>query len=185
MKGVVPAHLRDRFSYLDNLKPSDAPLPWRKLPTVHLGGLWHVGFGEKSDLLLLISVTGRGAVDCTTGEVVARDDAEYYAPLGSLTGDGIGPLENQIVHVAGISGGGLSRATSDGWSIELHPLSWPDEEIILCPPGQTMLWQAQGAGENLFKLQPLPSPLVAFGFSPTGKTLIVATSSDLTVFHRD
>lgn len=184
MKGIIPAHLQDRFAYVDGLRPSDPPQPWRKLPAVHLGGLWQVGFGEQSDLLLLISVSGRGVVACPTGEVVARDDAEYYADPGSLEGEGIGPLENELVRMAGISGGGLSRATSDGWSIELHPLSWPDEELIFCPPGQTMLWQAPGTDDGLFKLQPLPSPLVAFGFSPTGQTLVIATSSDLTIFYR-
>ncbi|MDE1919055.1 MAG: hypothetical protein KGH96_23710 [Sphingomonadales bacterium] len=184
MKGIIPAHLEDRFKYLDRLRPTAPTMPWCKLPVVHLGGLWQVGFGSKSDYLLLVSVSGRGVVACATGEIVARDDAEYYVEPGSLEGEGIGPLQDQLVQMAGISGGGLSRATSDGWSIELHPLSWPDEELILCPPGQTMLWQSPSAGDDLIKLQPLPSPLVAFGFSPTGKTLVIATSSDLTIFYR-
>jgi hypothetical protein len=185
MKGVVPEHLRERFAYLDALQASKPPSPWRQQPVVHVGGLWHLGFGDCSDLLLLISVSGRGVVSCSSGEKLDRDDAEYYPNPGALEAKGIGPLDGQVVRIAGSAGGGLPRVTEDGWGLELHPLSWPDEELFLCPPGQTMLWQQPGVASSLIKLAPPISPLVAYGFSPTGKSLVVATSSDVTIFHRD
>ncbi|AJA10268.1 hypothetical protein SKP52_16980 [Sphingopyxis fribergensis] len=183
-KGAVPDHLRDRFRYLDGLAPASALGPWRKLTAVAVGGLQHIGFASKSDLLLVVSVSGRGVVDCATGGKVARDDEEYHPDFGSLEAEGIGPLEGQQIRVAGTSGGGLSHATEDGWLIELHPLSWPEEEFFLCPPGQTMLWNPPAAEPELFKLRPLPSSLVAYGFSPTGKSFVIATSSDLEIYSR-
>lgn len=184
-KGTVPSHLRDRFRYLDGLAPASDLGPWRKLTTVAVGGLQHIGFASKSDLLLVVSgARGRGVVDCVNGDKVARDDEEYYPDFGSLEAEGIGPLVGQQIRVAGISGGGLSHATEDGWLIELHPLSWPEEEFFLCPPGQTMLWNPPATEPELFKLRPLLSSLVAYGFSPTGRSLVIATSSDLEIYSR-
>jgi hypothetical protein len=183
-KGTVPEHLRDRFAYLDRLEPANVFAPWQRLGVLAVGGLWYVGFADRSDLLLLISSAGRGVVDCMSAQKLARDDSEYYLDAGSLEADGIGPLEGQIVRVAGPEGGGLTRATTDGWGIELHPISWPEEELFLCPPGHTMLWEPPGSKPALIKLRPLPSTLVAYGFSPTGKSLVIATSSDVEIYGR-
>lgn len=183
-KGVVPEHLRERFDYLDSLRAGDPPPPWRRVGAVPVGGLLQVGFGAGTDLLLILSIAGRGVVDCATGERLARDDRDYWADPGALEAAGLGPLEGQAVRIAGAGGGGLSTRTDDGWEIELHPLSWPQEELFLCPPGQSMLFQNPGAGRSLVKLRPFPSDLRAFGFSPTGRSLVIATSSDVEIFHR-
>lgn len=183
-RGVVPDHLKSRFAYLDALVPEDVITPWRRLGVIAVGGLSSAGFADHSDLLLLISSAGRGVIDCISAQKVARDEDDYYPDAGSLEADGIGPLEGQSIRMAGPAGGGLTRATHDGWGIELHPLSWPEEELFLCPPGHTMLWEPTGTAPALVKLRPLPSTLIAFGFSPTGKSLIIATSSDVEIYSR-
>ena len=183
-KGVVPEQLRERFDYLDSLPAGDPPAPWRRVGVVAVGGLLQVGFAAGTDLLLIVSHSGRGVVDCATGERLARDDCDYWADSSALEADGIGPLDGQRIRIAGAGGGSLSQATEDGWSIERHPLSWPADELILCPPGEDMLVQAPGAGRGLAKLRPLPSELRAFGFSPTGRSLVIATASDVEIFHR-
>ena len=184
-KGVVPKHLRERFAYLDGLVPSEHPDPWRRAAVIPIGGLWHVGFGVDPHLLLVLSVAGRGVIDCVKQQTIARNEDDYYPDVGRLEAEGIGPLAGQRVRVAGNAGGGLPTTTSDSWGIQLHPLSWPEEELFLCPPGQDMLWQAPGAPSSLIKLKPLPSSLVAFGFSPDGQSLIIATSSELEILRRD
>lgn len=129
-KGVVPDHLKDRFRYLDGLAPATALGPWCELAMVAIGGLEHIGFAPNSDLLLVISTSGRGVVDCATGCKIGRDEVEYYPDCGSLEAEGISPLDGQHIRMAGIYGGGLPRTTEDGWLIELHPLSWPQEELF-------------------------------------------------------
>ncbi len=131
----------------------------------------------------IVERSGR-VIDCRTGEKVARDDADYYADSDTLEADGIGPLEGQRIRVAGIHGGGLSHVTKDGWLIELHPLSWPEEEFFLCPPGQTMLWNRPDQQPALSKICPFPTSLVAYGFSPTGQSLVIATSSEVAIHSR-
>ena len=184
-RSQIPPHLEARFAYINGLQHAEPPPPWHRTGIVPVGGLWHVGFGSNSDLALVISVSGRGVIDCTTGQKLARDDEEYHPNEGSLDADGIGPLQDQKIRIAGIWGGGLTRLTADGWSVEPHPLSWPNEELLLCPPGQTMLWQPNDQEPNLIKLGNFASSLVAYGFSPTGRSLIIATSSEFIIYGRE
>ena len=122
-------------------------------------------------------------LDCRSGANLARDDAASFPDPGLLTAAGVGPLEGDDVRVAGLFGGGLSRQTEDGWTVEALPLTWPDERLVLCPPSQTMFWAPEGQADPTH-LPGSATSLVAYGFSPTGRTLIVATSSDVAIFHR-
>jgi len=52
------------------------PEPWRHVASHGIGGLTDIGYGEGSDLLLVVSHNGRGVFDCLSGERVARDRVE-------------------------------------------------------------------------------------------------------------
>lgn len=183
-KGVVPVHLKSQFVYLDALTPASPPPPWRKTGAFAVGGLESVGFGNASDFLLIASSAGRGVIDCITGELVARDRDDFAFDVGTLICEGIGPLAGQAIRMSGLYGGGLPNSTSDGWSLERHPLSWPADEIFFCPPGQSMLWSPKGTMPMLTKLAGFVSELRAFGFAPTGRSWVLASSSDATVYTR-
>ena len=121
-------------------------------------------------------------------KVVERADADSTDPdradLGRADLDKVlGPLEGDDVRVAGLFGGGLSRQTEDGWTVDALPLTWPDERLVLCPPGQTMFWAPDGQADPIC-LPGSATSLVAYGFSPAGRSLVVATSSDVAIFHR-
>ena len=185
MNRALDEHLRVRMNALAALPPSAPPEPWRKVGTLPVGGLTEVGFGDSTDLLLVISGAGRGVVDGHTGRLIARDDSDdLFFDAGNLLAEGIGPLAGVKVRVAGLRGGGLSTNTSDGWGLERLPRAWPDDELILSPPGQTMLWTPRDQPVKLIKLAGFISEVCAFGFSPTGKVFIVATASDLAIFSR-
>lgn len=183
----VPEHLRERFDLLERLPVErDLPKPWRNVGTFAVGGLTDVGFADSSDLLLCISGSGRGVFDCLAGLRVARDDSSDFAfDLGNLIAEGIGPLAGQRIRTAGMYGGGLASGSGDGWCIERHPFSFPDDELFVSPPGHTMLWTRRDEEVRLTKLGRFVTELRAFGFSPTGRTLVVAVSSDVTIFARD
>lgn len=186
MRGVIPEHLQARFDALNELKPMTAPpKPWRFAKLLSVGGLTGVGFGNSSDLLLVTSHSGRGVVNCRSSAFVARDDGEFRFDIGNLLVEGIGPLAGMPVRVSGVQGGGMPCKTDDGWGIERIPLSWPDDEFILSPPGQTMLWSPPNAQMNLFKLAKFSAEVRAFGFSPTGLSMLVATAADISIFTRE
>jgi hypothetical protein len=101
---------------------------WRRV-RVHVGGVTAVGFGADAELLLVLTHSGLGVIDLTTGQTLARasdddlglDDYPIWAP-------GIGPLSNQRIQLAGLWGGGLRTTAPDGWSVYRIAPSWPLEK---------------------------------------------------------
>ena len=158
------------------------PTPWRY--HVHpVGGLWAVGFGPGSDLLLVLSVSGRGVFDCLSGERIARDPEEdEYEDHYDETAEtvlGIGPLAGVRVPVCGTGGGvdtqrTLPVSSTDGWSMALLPSrNRGNECVALRAP----------SSEKSITLIDAEEPR-AFGFSPTGRCLIVAEPHTLHVWSR-
>ncbi len=180
----VRADLRSQMQCVLDLPVDQPPSPWRLAGGSAVGGLTEVGFAPGSDLLLVVSSQGRGVFDCLTGERVARDRSEpegvgpdWQDPF-DLWAVGIGPLAGQHIRTAGISGGGLTRATRDGWSVERLALEWPDETLLL-----RQGWGFGYSPSELVKIA-VYSEVRAFGFSPTGRSLVFATSSDLAIWSR-
>ena len=158
-----------------------APAPWREVDVEGVGGLWNVGFVEGAELLLVCASSGRSLIDCTTGRVVARDEAEGEADRLQQTGRGIGPVVGVPVRMAGHCGGVLPATTPDGWSITFIHHDWPAGSAVLQPPGADVWLDAHCdrcvrlVAYEIFR---------AGGFSPSGRTLVIAEPHGLRVFTR-
>lgn len=155
----------------------DPPAPWRRSSVFAVGGLFGVGYAADRDLLLVLSSQGRGVFDCLTGEKLARDYDEahdFFDPI-RLTAAGFGPLAGQTVRVGGLFGGGLPLTTADGWCLEAQARVWPTHSVFLTAPG---------ARESVCVGEDGACELRACGFSETGRSFVIATSCDLTVFAR-
>lgn len=182
--------LRER--YLD-APVVPAPEPWRPVPggMIPVGGLLGIGFAvcprSGRDLVMVVSGDGHGLFDAVTGEKIARDrdpDPETSTPDDSpdLTCPGLGPIAGTPVHIAGLFGGGLHSTSSDGWTVSVVSPDWPCHRVVLAtgdalhrgPAGETW-WHVLHARYSEFR---------AAGFSPSGRTLAIATSSDLTLWTR-
>ncbi|MEV4228586.1 hypothetical protein AB0J81_16085 [Streptomyces bobili] len=172
-----------------------APTPWRPVfgsSLAPVGGLLGIGFAvhpaSGNDLVMVVSQDGHGLFDAVTGERIARDRdpaPEDAMPDESedLSCPGLGPVAGVRVRVAGLFGGGLHSGTGDGWSVEVVQPAWPNERVLLShgdglphkgPHGEKW-WHVFHASWSTFR---------AAGFSPSGRTLAVATSSDLTLWSR-
>jgi hypothetical protein len=123
-------------------------------------------------------------IDAISGEKVARDAAEYFENERYLEAEGIGPLSRTIVRVAGVAGGALPRGTSDMWSVELVTMEWPVTDVLLFAPGASLFGSLHGRPDSFTKLAS-ESEVRGAGFSYSGRSLIVATSSDITIFGRE
>jgi hypothetical protein len=149
-----------------------------------IGGLTEVGYAPDSDFLLVISSQGRGVFDCLKGEKIARDDDDSPTIINQrkLVALGIDPLEGQWIRVGGLHGGGLPNSTDDGWRIVSLPLPWPHHYIFL-----TSIWKSiYDDAENAVKVATDEvCELRAYGFSETGRSFVIATSCDITIFTRD
>ncbi|MEU6140899.1 hypothetical protein ABZ848_11115 [Streptomyces sp. NPDC047081] len=171
-----------------------APEPWRPVfeRCVPVGGLLGIGFAAHPDsghdLVMVVSHDGHGLFDAVTGEKIARDRdpaPEDSTPdsAADLSCPGLGPVSGNRVHIAGLFGGGLHMTTPDGWTLEVVTPAWPNDRVLLSRDGG--LPHSGPYGEHWWHLfHSNYSELRATGFSPSGQTLAVATSSDLTLWTR-
>jgi hypothetical protein len=175
-------HLEPVRERVKSLAVGAPPEPWRLISSLAVGGLTEVGFVDDSELILVLSWQGRGVVDCVTGEKLARDRSddrgEWYGD-DRLIAKGFGPLDGQLVRLSGIWGGGLPTFTTDGWGARSLTLEWPRQHLLLTEP-RADLYRPNARVSKLA----IHSEVRAFGFSYSGRTLIIATSSDLTIYSR-
>jgi hypothetical protein len=137
---------------------------------------------------MVVSGDGHGLFDTVTGEKIARDrdpDPDGSTPdaVPDLSCPGLGPITGTRVPIAGLFGGGLHTTTVDGWSLEVASPEWPHHRVLLSSGGG--MPHNGPHGERWWHiLDSNYSELRAAGFSPSGRTLAVATSSDLTLWTR-
>ena len=161
---------------------AEPPPPWARLAVHSVGGLTGVGIAEGTDWLLVVSHQGRGVFDLRSGERVARDDSspdESWYDRYRSRATGIGPLSDQTIRLAGLHGGGLSNSSRSGWRVESVTLEWPDQHLLLYQVSPRGIY---GDDAHFTKLM-MESEVRAFGFSDDGATLIIATSSDLSLYR--
>ncbi|MGW2013641.1 hypothetical protein [Streptomyces sp. NPDC001927] len=169
----------------------DPPTPWRSVfqPYAAVGGLLGIGFGvdprSGHDLVMVVSSTGHGLFDAVSGEKIARDrDPEDDIPEGpDLSCPGLGPLTRQRVHIAGLYGGGLHTTAHGGWSVDAVAPAWPHHRVLLSAEGGAP-WRGLHGETWWHVFDATWSEFRAVGFSPSGRTLAVATSSDLSLWTR-
>ncbi|OKI11752.1 hypothetical protein [Streptomyces sp. CB03911] len=182
--------LRDRLLAAPVTAP---PAPWRPVldNRTPIGGLQGIGFGihpdNGRDLVMVVSTDGHGLFDAVTGEKIARDrdpDPDTSTPDDSrdLTCPGLGPLAGTPVQIAGLFGGGLHSGSGDGWAVDVVAPEWPREQVILSTDGGLHRGEMGRSWWHVFHSS--YSTLRTAGFSPSGRTLAVATSSDLTLWTK-
>jgi hypothetical protein len=176
-------HLKPLQKKLLSLDIHEVPAPWKLVATFAVGGLRSVGFDRESENLLVVSSQGRGVIDCLKGEKVARDHEEFCENEASLEAQGIGILSDRTIRMSGLFGGGLPSITEDGWQLECVTLKWPEQMLILLPPSSHLYGSVIGHSDTMTKIFE-DSCIRAYGFSYTGRTFIIATTSDITIFIR-
>ncbi|TGA90714.1 hypothetical protein [Streptomyces sp. MZ04] len=167
-----------------------APEPWLRVAFVPVGGLLGIGFAshpeDGRDLVMVVSRDGHGLFDAVTGKKIARDrDPEHSTPdaVADLSCPGLGPVSGSRVRIAGLFGGGLHTTTADGWTLEVVTPAWPNDRVLLSADGG--LPHSGPHGEQWWHIfHSNYSELRAFGFSPSGMTIAVATSSDISLWTR-
>ncbi len=163
-----------------DLKPPHLFPEWERRSLFFVGGCCCVGFVPGQDLLLAESANGMGLIDLIAGKWIARDADFHSSPeqARSLVAPGFDILEGQLILMAGIWGGGLRKTTADGFMLDAQAPNWPYERIVM-----TRRWVGPKPPRVLVA-DDLVTTLVAYGFSDTGQSFIIATSSDLTTFVR-
>jgi len=94
--------------------------------------------------------------------------------------EGIGPLKDERVQLAGLAGGGLPLSNKSGESLESAAPNWPKFDLFFCGPYKSALVEGHQAG----CVHIASDDFRAFGFSFSGNSFVFATSSDITVFSK-
>ncbi|MEV4806625.1 hypothetical protein AB0K18_42080 [Nonomuraea sp. NPDC049421] len=156
------------------------------MPPLPVGGLTGVGFAPHpdsgEDIILVTSHQARGVIDCVTGQRMARDpDPDKAWPDDcTLTCEGIGPLAGTAIQISGLLGGGLHTTTTHGWSIDIVTPNWPNENILLSYEGDPYRDAPGSTWWHIHREE--ACEIRAAGFSPTGRTLAIASSCTPTLF---
>jgi hypothetical protein len=177
-------HLEPFRQRVRKAKKVPPPPPWRLVAVHAIGGLTEAGFADDKELVLVLSWQGRGIFDASTGQRVARDredDRSGWYGHDNLIGLGFGPLEGQTVRLAGLWGGGLSIQTSDFWRVERLASNWPEEHLLMFEPTTKHKYSE---ASRFCKLSDPITEVRGFGFSYSGKSLLIATASNLTLYAR-
>lgn len=171
-----------------SLPVESPPQPWVEVSSIAVGGLLAVGVHQDEvgrEFVVVLSGSGRGVFDAVTGEKVARDPSAMdgdWLEESQLRMQGIGPAQGEWLTIAGIWGGGLPASTSDGWMVRTVAPDWPDEIVVLEPPGRSIYSENLADGCVVFD-KPI-TEVRAVGFTWSGQVLVEATSSDLQLWRR-
>jgi hypothetical protein len=156
------------------------PKQWRAFPEPLVDGILAVGYGKNSDFLLVVFDDGLAVYNVTTGKRVAREyslteslDDSYYDFETNLA-PGIGPLEGQLIQLAGPYGGKLKEHTKDGWTLSLTPKVNNIQRIMLSLPR---------TGHTVPAAEILDGPF-AYGFSETGRSFVIVNQNTLLLFGK-
>jgi hypothetical protein len=182
------------FEQIKRMKLQEPPSPWKISRFHEIHALQDIGYAPDSDQLLIVSNSSREVLDCVTGQILAQDESDsgqWEFDRVHLSIRGIGPLENKTIRLAGKHGGGLPSYTRDDWRLDCVPLEWPSSTVILVPPPKAsdplmaILTYNPFNLEGATRIAPgMTETVIAFGFSETGNSFVVAATSFLEIFSR-
>lgn len=170
------------INLLERIKVKKNPEGWRHVMSMGVGGLLSVGFSKnKTNLLLVVSSSGRSLIDCSTGDKIERDYEEYEGlDDWNLTCMGIGALKDEKIIVCGLNSGGLPQSNSAGETLELVSPNWPEQDLILCRENKCSVIDGHQDYCNIIYTEHLRG----FGFSWCGNYIVAACGSDFDIWER-
>jgi len=167
---------------ISEIEENKNPNGWKHISSIAVGGLACIGFSKKNkNHVLVASSGGRGVIDCDTGEKLERDEEEYAGlDKTGLYCEGIGPISDETVSMAGIYGGGLPLSNRQGDLLEVVSPNWPELDLTLCQNNKTALVD----GHQSYCSVIISEHLRAYGFSWCGNYIIAATGSEFDIWKK-
>ncbi len=174
MNGIEDANRRRLVCMIDQI-PKGIPEGWEKI-SFGVGGLMYIGFSNVyTEKLTVISSQGQRVINCRTGEKAYCIENYDEAELTALTGE----QGDEIIPIAGESGGGLRCCSKEGNRLISAAPFWPEEQIIFMP--DYVLWTDHPEKCTVIFED---YEIKAFGFSRCGNYIAVGSSGTLAVFRK-
>lgn len=161
---------------------------WVQKTTCAVGGLREVGFTKDSKYLMVLSGQGRGIFDALSGEKLIRDHSDYYMDEWddeTAIVRGFEFLDGVEVICGGFEAPNpLRQTTKDGWQIVIEKekrLDWKQDNV-----DSTVLYLVNNQQEQSIEIDYSPYGYDrAIGFSDSGGTFVLATSSEVNIWVKE
>ena len=168
---------------LGNIPFVQNPKGWTRKSTFAIGGFEYFGFSETSDILVVLSAQGRGLIDMSKDEKIARDDStDYILDETLLVCEGFDILEGETIKLAGEFGGSLLpvKNKSNERLVRVSPF-YPCEDVIFQPPFESCFIERYN--KNCVRVY--RGYLYCYGFSFSGKYFVIADDGGITFWEAD
>lgn len=168
---------------LANIPFAASPDGWERIGEIAISGFIGFGFARsKTNLILVVSTSGRALVNCDSAEKIDRDYEEFKGVDDSgIFCEGIGEIAGEKILIEGPNGGGLPNSTCLGETLRLCSPNWPQHSLYFCgPEGNPLIEKFQ---KNCIKLQ--TDFIEAYGFSWCGDYFAIANSANLEIWKRE
>lgn len=158
--------------------------PWQQVLVRAVGAVTALGIDRKSEDIIVTSGNGQSIISGVTGEIIYRNREDDGLDRAALKGTRLDHPADERFDMAGLYGGGLRTVTDDGWTVERYA-----DYCLLHPPKASIHYLHPKWADNTFDatfhvLDKGGEDIRALGFSWTGRTLVCATSSTLTIWGR-
>lgn len=156
-------------------QPVETIAPWQRISVRPIGGLTAIGFDRASDTLLVTSSDGQSVIDAASGEIQYRNKDNDGLDIAALKATRLNHPADERIDMCGLFGGALRCVTNDGWSAT---------QVTHGTQTACLLHLTNQTTPSSHLLSREQDEIRAFGFSWTGQTLALATSTTLTLWNR-
>lgn len=162
-------------------------MSWNKVAIYAVGGLREIGFVPNREVLMVLSGTGRGLLDTTTGTKVGRDPFDYYLEKwDEETGivEGFGEFEKLQIPCGGFEAKNvLDQETSDGWEILFE---WKRRRDFRGEwlRAEVMYLMHFDTDQKIEVMEFHYGIDRGYGFSHSGQSFVIGTSSEVYMWTR-
>ncbi len=174
IESIEDKHRKHILEVLSQI-PKRVPEGWRKIDFA-IAGLLYAGFSEVStEKLICISSQGQSVINCKTGEKKFCDENYDEHDLIACADE----LGDEMIHIAGIGGGGMCHYSGNGETLQLAAPHYPKEQVIFMPDFKDCFSSPKEC-RIIFE----DYGIRTFGFSKCGNYMIACSSSDLSIFTK-
>ncbi|MBP3474821.1 MAG: hypothetical protein J6K48_00660 [Lachnospiraceae bacterium] len=172
----IEEHNRNHLINIIDKIPYGIPDGWDKVIEITVGGLLYVGFSEVlTSMLVCISSQGQSVINCETGEIKFCEENYDEDDLIAIAEQ----LGNEVIHIAGIGGGGLRCHTKAGDRVEMVAPEYPRQKIVFMSDYKLYI---QNPEESFILFDDYE--IRGYGFSKCGRYLVIASSGELLVLKK-
>lgn len=181
MKFPFDQLVREHLHLVPSQRP---PQPWRYVGRFLVADLVSVGFDERAENLLIITNSEQIVIDCIQGKQIFRGLLGDRISTSERVTPATGTLAGKTVFLLNNKSYDWSQTTFDRWHCVFSKSPNGLQQVGLIMPIRKDQHRSMNLKNLRFAKIAWQRNIVTAGFSPSGRTLIVASDHDVAVYSR-